>query len=185
MKEQETERLILRYFRMADVEPIHRLIYNDPEVYRWWGGERRGWDEVEERVVMWMHTAQAGEFGNLAIVRKGDDQVMGFIALQSYVASWIRFAEAPAAPYNSLEVELSYVLGCEYWGRGYACEACRPLIANAFQELRLRRLVNCIRPENQRSIALARRLDFREEPNHHPDDSTPVWVLDNPHAQPR
>lgn len=70
MRELETEWLILRYFRMADTEPIHRLIYSDPKVYRWWGGASRTWEEVEERVLLWMHSAQAGTFGSLAVIRK-------------------------------------------------------------------------------------------------------------------
>jgi RimJ/RimL family protein N-acetyltransferase len=69
MKELETERLIVRYFRMADIEPIHRRIYSDPKVYRWWGGAARTREEVEERVLLWMHSAQAGAFGNLAVIR--------------------------------------------------------------------------------------------------------------------
>src|SRR5438874_1077408 len=107
MKELETERLFLRYFRPADIDPIHRLIYSDPEVYPFWGGQARTREEVEERVILWMYGAQAGEFSNLAVARKEADQVIGFVALQAYIASWIRFAEAPASPFNSIEVEVS------------------------------------------------------------------------------
>jgi RimJ/RimL family protein N-acetyltransferase len=179
MKELETERLILRYFGPADIDPIHRLIYSDPEVYPFWGGQPRSREEVEERVILWMHAAQAGEFSNLAIVRKEDNQVIGFVALQAYVASWIRFAEAPTSPYNSIEVEVSYVLGRAYWGQGYAYEACQPLIDYAFRELRLRRLVNGIKPTNTRSVSLARRLGFQSVPNLSGDDAAPIWVLEN------
>ena len=179
MKELQTERLILRYFRPDDVDPIHCLIYNDPEVYRWWGGASGTREEVEDRVLTWMSTAPGNDFGNLAVVLKANDQAIGFMALQNYVASWVRLADDPTSPYNSLEVELSYVLGRPYWGKGYAYEACLAMRDYAFRDLGLRRLLSCIEPENARSIALAQRLGFRAEPNLHPSESHPVWILDN------
>jgi ribosomal-protein-alanine N-acetyltransferase len=178
MKELETERLLLRYFRPADIDLIHRLIYSDPEVYPFWGGRARSREEVEERVILWMHGAQAGEFSNLAVVRKEVDQVIGFVAIQANVASGIRFAEAPTSPFNSIEVEVSYVLGRDYWGKGYAYEACQPLIEYSFRDLRLPRLVNSIEPMNTRSISLARRLGFQAVTNL-ADEATPVWILEN------
>jgi RimJ/RimL family protein N-acetyltransferase len=179
VRELETERLLLRYFRMEDVEPIHRLIYSDPEVYPWWGGVPLPVPEVEDRVVLWMHSAQASSFGNLAVVRKQDNRLMGFVALQNYVASWIRLAEDPTSPYNLLEVEVSYVLGREYWGHGYAAEVARALVDYAFRTLCLRQLVNTIEAENIHSIALAKRLGFREERNYHTEATESIWVLDN------
>ena len=106
------------------------------------------------------------------------DEVIGFVALQAYVASGVRFAEAPTSPFNSIEVEVSYVLGRDYWGKGYAYEACQPMIGYAFQDLRLLRLVNGIEPTNTRSISLARRLGFEAVANL-ADEATPVWVLEN------
>ena len=63
------------------------------------------------------------------------------------------------------EVELFYKLGRDYWGRGYATEACREMIRHAFEELRLIRIVTCTHRENTRSIALLRRLGMRVEPD--------------------
>lgn len=171
----ETERLILRPFTMDDLDDLHQNVYGDAE-NRWsQGGRSRQY--TEEVLLLKIHSLDT--FGSLAIVRKQDGAFTGFVDLSPYVASWIIFDDAPDSPYHSLEVELAYVLGRQYWGNGYATEAGRALINYAFEELRLRRLVNSIAADNARSINVAERLGFRETKNLNPDDSNQVWILDN------
>ncbi len=66
----------------------------------------------------------------------------------------VRARATIAAP----EDELFYKLGREYWGQGYAGEACRALIEYAFGGLRLRRIVTVTHKDNSKSMALLRRL---------------------------
>ena len=56
------------------------------------------------------------------------------------------------------EIEIGWRLVRAAWGRGYATEAARPVLAHALRRLRLPRVVADIDPENAASIAVARKL---------------------------
>ena len=58
---------------------------------------------------------------------------------------------------------LGYKLDHDYWGKGYAFEACQKVISIAFNEYHLHRLECYIMPSNERSIHLVRQLGFSYE----------------------
>jgi [ribosomal protein S5]-alanine N-acetyltransferase len=174
-----TPRLLLRPFTDADIA-IHRVVYADPEVCRFYCGSTRSEAEVREWLIhRRLQARSADELGFLAVVRKSDDELMGLVALQLFLGTWVRLAEDADSPFNPLLVELSYAFGRAYQGQGYAFEACQALLENGFTTLRIPRLVNAIDPQNQPSVRLAEKLGFRQAPNLHPDGHGPLWVRDN------
>ena len=179
MQNLETERLILRPFEDTDME-IHRVVFSDPEVCRYYCGKTRTEAETREWLIhrRWQ-IRSTDELGFLAVVRKTDSQILGLIALQLCVANWLRYEGQSNDPINPLIVELSYALGREYHRQGYATEACRALIVYGFKEMRLPRLTNGIAPENIPSNQLCRTLGFRQVRNVHPEETGYVWILDN------
>jgi len=179
MKTLETERLRLRPFTDADRE-IHRVVFSDPEVCRFYCTNTRTEEETREWLIhrRWQ-LRNEDELGFLAVVRKRDEQIMGLVALQLSVAYWLRFEEQPDTPFHPLTVELSYAIGREYQRQGYATEACEALIEYGFKEMRLPRLTNGIVPENVPSWRLCERLGFRKVRNVHPEGTGHVWVRDN------
>ncbi len=58
---------------------------------------------------------------------------------------------------------LWYVLAREAWGRGYAAEAGRAVLAFGFEELRLHRIFVDIDPRNRASLRVAEKLGLRRE----------------------
>ena len=178
MKSFETERLLLRPFTRED-EEIHRQVFSDRDVCRYYCGATRTLDETREWLIHRMWQAKADDLGFLAVVRKVDLTVVGLVALQAYVATWIVWEDAPDARFSKVEVEYSYALGRAHWGNGYATEAGRALIAYAFRELRLARLVTNIDVDNLRSIEVVRRLGFRITRNLNPESPGVVAILDN------
>jgi len=115
------------------------------------------------------------------VVRKADAALIGLVALQFYLASWIRWEDAPAEPTARVEIELSYALGRDFWRQGYATEACRAVIDYAFSELRLPQIAYSVDGENAASIAVMRSLGFRLSANQHPEHANDVvGVLRNP-----
>jgi [ribosomal protein S5]-alanine N-acetyltransferase len=61
------------------------------------------------------------------------------------------------------EIEVGYHVRRDLWGRGYATEAARACIDYAFRELRARRVISMIRPENVRSIRVAEKNGMKCE----------------------
>lgn len=180
MKPLETDRLTLRPF-MDDDFDIHRVVFSDPVVCKYYCGRTRTEEETREWLIhrRWQVKGD-DEPGFLCVVRKEDNQILGLVVLQLFIGMWVRFEEDPDAFCHPLIVELSYAFGQEFQGQGYATEACRELIRYGFEELRLPRLTNGIDPENLPSNKICERLGFHKIPNVHPDSPGYVWVLDNP-----
>jgi ribosomal-protein-alanine N-acetyltransferase len=61
------------------------------------------------------------------------------------------------------EVELSFWIGCPFWGRGYATEAARAAVDRAFDILGLNRIVAHHMARNPASGRVLARLGFRQE----------------------
>jgi RimJ/RimL family protein N-acetyltransferase len=60
-------------------------------------------------------------------------------------------------------LEVGWLLGRRYWGRGYATEAGAAALAYAFDELGAEHVISLIRPENRGSIRVAERLGETHE----------------------
>jgi ribosomal-protein-alanine N-acetyltransferase len=179
MKTLETERLTLRTFTEYDME-IHRVIFSDPEVCRFYCGKTRTPEETQEWLIHRKWQARFDDdLGFLAVVRKADDQILGLVALQFCVSPWLRFEEDPNSPFHPLTVELSYAIGRAYQRQGYATEACQALIDYGFKEMRLARLTNGVSEDNIPTNRVCRTLGFHQVKNVHPTEPGLVWILDN------
>lgn len=88
------------------------------------------------------------EFG---IFRKDDGVLLGF--LQFMDVSRMIFQNA----------YLGYRIFNNYWGHGYASEACRGALEIAFKDLKLHRLEAAIAPHNRASIRVAKAAGLRKE----------------------
>ena len=124
MKTIDTERLVLRPFRWGDFDDFHRLAYADPEVAPWWTGRTKTPDEVKG--AFRRKVAQpVGQPGWLAVILKDGGTLIGGIGLQRWtpdedMSGYIPEdpADAPKRDPDVVEIELTYVLGRAYWGRG-------------------------------------------------------------------
>jgi RimJ/RimL family protein N-acetyltransferase len=177
MRPIETVRLVLRPFCWEDFEAFHRLAYADPAVAPWWTGRTKTLDEIRDGFARKMEQVP-GEPGWLAITLKAGGALLGGMGLQRWLPDedthWFIPEDPEDAPKKDprvVEVELAYVLGREYWGRGYATEAGRAILAYGFDELGIQKVLSPISSENARSIALARRLGCRIRQNLHPHPS--------------
>jgi RimJ/RimL family protein N-acetyltransferase len=164
MRTLTTDRLILRPFRPDD-EAIHELVFADPPVAREWAGGTRSLPETREWLIHRAWQARHPEdLGLLAVERDGE--LLGLVGLQLCVARWLRWRDAP--PFSPLEVEFSHAFGHAY--HEYEEEAGAAIIAYAFGEMRLARLVSG-------AGETARRLGFAPHPDLlEPEDA---WVLSN------
>lgn len=127
----ETDRLLLRPFSADDVDHLVALD-SDPAVTRFInGGRPTPREEVVERVLprfLWYQEQRNG-YGFWAVEEKATGAFIG----------WFHLRPAPDGG-DPAEPELGYRLLRDAWGKGYATEGSRALIARAFESLDARRV---------------------------------------------
>ena len=138
----ETERLVLRMPRLADLDRW-TLFMGDEASARHVGG-------VQPRPVVWRGlTSMAGAWAvggcaMLSVIEKSTGLWVGRIG--------------PWCPEGWPGTEVGWGLLREYWGRGYATEGAIAAIDWAFAHLGWSDVIHIIAPENHASQAVARRL---------------------------
>jgi RimJ/RimL family protein N-acetyltransferase len=156
----ETDRLILRDWREADVDAFDRHT-NTPNVMRWLGGVASR-AELEERlrtrVMVWR--AERG-FTFWAVERKADGELLGFCG--------IKIADTPGAPVEGM-YEVGWRLREDAWGQGYAKEAATASLDFAFNRLGADRVVALTFIQNEASWGLMQRLGMTRRPELDYDD---------------
>ncbi len=145
-----TARLALCDRRPEDLDFLASL-YADPRVMRWIGdGATYGYGEIEARYAR--IDADAATSGRerwdafKVLKRRDDGAALGQVGLLR--------CEIDGAP----DVEIGWWLAPFAWGRGYATEAATALRDFAFRDLRLERISVVLHAQNERSVAVARRI---------------------------
>jgi RimJ/RimL family protein N-acetyltransferase len=151
-----TERLVLRPFRLDDLDDLH-AIHSRPDVARFLYWEARSRDEVAEvlqRKMRQMVLAGEGDSLCLAITCPGAagtrTGVIGEISL------WWRSVEHQQG-------EIGFILHPDHQGKGFAREAAAAMLDLAFGPLALHRVYGTTDGRNSASAALMRRLGMRQE----------------------
>jgi RimJ/RimL family protein N-acetyltransferase len=107
-------------------------------------------------------------FGLWAAMARESGQMIGFVGL-CHPLWW---------PAMSERVEVGWRLRTEAWGQGYATEGARAALIAGFALLELPEIVAFVHPENERSLAVCRRLGMVEEAElPHPSRDHPVKIL--------
>ena len=146
----ETERLLIRPFKMDDIEPSY-LMNLDAEVSRYTGdGGVLSKEEIERRIVEdVLGDYKKHGFGRLAVELKEENKFIGFTGL--------KYLE------DMDEVDLGYRFMKEYWGMGIATESGKACINLGFNTLELKRMIAMVLPENIGSIGVLEKLNFEYE----------------------
>lgn len=145
-----TERLLLRLPGPRDVEQIRRA-GNYPQVARgtympYPLGRARAAQIVARR----RREARAGRSLGLVISERRTGRIIGMIGLG-------------AIDRHDRGAELYYWITPSEWGRGYASEAARAMLAVAFGRMRLHRVTAHVHTLNSASLRVLRKLGFRRE----------------------
>lgn len=151
MMELATERLILREIKYSDWPDV--LAYqSDPLYLRYYDWTDRTPKAVQEFVQMFLaqQQEQPRTKFQLAITLKSGPQMIGNCG--------IRLKSG-----NALEGDIGYELSPEHWGRGYATEAARAVMAFGFTQLKLHRISSWCIAENVGSARVLQKLGMRQE----------------------
>jgi len=146
----ETERLLIRPFKLEDVEPSYRMNL-DAEASRYTGdGGVVSKAEIERRIVEHVFADyEKYGFGRLAVELKAENKFIGFTGL--------KYLE------DMDEVDLGYRFMQAYWGKGIATESAQACIDLGFNTLGLERIIAMALPENKGSIRVLEKLHFNFE----------------------
>jgi RimJ/RimL family protein N-acetyltransferase len=147
----ETDRLILRAFEDADLNPF--LAYrNDPEVARY-----QSWDTISQpraqafiQEQKTLTPGQPGQWFQFAAALKDAGRLIGDLGLQVLVQ-------------HPRQAQLGVSFNPAYQGQGLATEAVTAVLDYAFINLDLHRVVAVVDVENERSAALMERVGLRRE----------------------
>lgn len=140
----ETERLILRRMCKADFAEILAML-NDKEVMYAWEYDFKDSDIsdwIDKNLVKYNKYG----LGYFLAEDKSTGIVVGQIALM------------PDVVHGEQYYEIGYILKREYWGFGYATEGALAMADYAYKNLGADVVILEIRPENPRSIQVAKRL---------------------------
>jgi len=144
MKTLETERLILRAWKIDDADDFYEYAKH-PEV-----GLNGGWEPHTSKDVSLKIIQYFIEENDIwAIVLKENNKVIGSLGLHS---------DSKRAGINVKE--LGFVVSAEYWGRGIATEASKRAIIHAFDDLNLDLLSTYHKSFNTRAKRVIEKCGF-------------------------
>lgn len=145
----ESQRLILRRFNDADLEPFLSYL-NDPYVARFqsWESytEQQARDVIEQQKTLL--PGMPGRWFTFALELKETGKLIGHVALKML---------------EDKQAEIGFTLARAAHGKGLAHEAAACVLDYVFEKLKLHRVVAITDCENERSITLLGRLGLRLE----------------------
>jgi ribosomal-protein-alanine N-acetyltransferase len=146
----ETDRLVLRRFTPADLDPVAAMMA-DPEVTQFFPGGPRTREQTLARLDDFLREYERVGFSKWAVVLRSSGELIG------------RCGPAIQSVDGVDEVELGYDLAKHHWGRGLATEAATAAVEHCFAVLGMARVISIIDPNNVPSLRVAQRLGMAYE----------------------
>jgi len=142
-----TERLVIRNFQASDWKALHEMIvqYQSSE----YAAYDQPWPTSPEEIKGVTEWFASGD-SYLAVCLREEDPFIGFVALN------------PRRGEDGRAYSLGYVFHPDYRGQGYATEACRAVLSNAFDRLRAQRVISGTAAADRPSCRLLERLGFQK-----------------------
>ncbi len=142
-----TERLAIRAYQPDDLAELHEVLYGDPEAMALLGGARdlNGTRAAIERSIA---QQESGGYSFWPVFERESGLLVGEAGL------------FPLAP-GGIDIALGYAFGQRYWNRGYATEASRAVLNEAWNVIGLRHVVAITREANVRSRHVLTKLGFQ------------------------
>ncbi|MNB80683.1 hypothetical protein D3C75_274500 [compost metagenome] len=146
----ETERLLIRPYIQSDLQESFELM-QDPEVLTYMHMDVFSADEYQG-VFDWLISSYNTPF---------DEAFKYSFAIRlKESGAFIGWCGAGTLDFSPPHKELYYLIGRQYWGRGYAAEAAAAMAEYAFGVIGLDRLYAKADPRNTASIKILGRLGF-------------------------
>lgn len=129
-KQLETDRLILRQYKLTDAEDMFENWVTDEEAARFWEWTpHMDISETKSLLKQWIAEYSDNEYYHWVIINKSDQKAVGYIYLNS-----IDNLEKSAA--------IHYFLSRKLWNQGLMTEACKRIIKYAFNEVGFHKIIS-------------------------------------------
>jgi RimJ/RimL family protein N-acetyltransferase len=139
-----TSRLILRALAEEDIGPLH-CILGDRDVLRYFPNTNPPTrDRVQKLISGQLKHWEERGYGWWAIELRSQNELIGWSGLQFLP--------------ETEEVEVAYLLGKAFWGKGLATEAARAGLQYGFEDIELESIVAIVHPENIASQRVIEKL---------------------------
>lgn len=157
----ETERLILRTFKSTDVDDMHEY-QSRPEIVAYIPWPERTREQVIEAL------EKALEKATSELIEDGDFLLLGWElkrvpGLEGYEGKIIGQSNIGLKSQRDQCADIGWVTHQDFQRQGFAYEATRALIAYAFNNFKLHRIIADIDTRNPESAKLAEKLGMRRE----------------------
>ena len=147
----ETQRLILRRFRVEDAENMYHNWASDPEVTRFLTWPEHASVEVTKSLLsLWVSRYEDGDYFNWAMEYKETGEVIGNISV-------VKLIEEIAA------AEMGYCMGKAYWGQGLMPEALKAVMEYLFDVVGLNRIAASHDVNNPKSGRVMDKAGMKQE----------------------
>ncbi|MBR6316228.1 MAG: GNAT family N-acetyltransferase [Lachnospiraceae bacterium] len=150
-QEIETERLVLRPFRLSDAQSALMNWAGDEKVQKMYGEPvYQTVEEVESLLEKYITAYKSDFFYRWAVIEKESGECIGQVAyfLVDKSNSW---------------GEIEYCIGSAYQGKGYATEATKAVIRYGFDKIGFHKVQICVRPSNIKSARVIEKCGFTYE----------------------
>ncbi len=135
----ETERLVLRSFRLDDARELHERVFGDPEVMRFIPrGAAPTVDRTRASIERFIEHERAHGYSLWAVDLRATGELIGDCGLYQVEGT-------------GPEVEVAYHFGKPWWGHGYATEAASAALEFGFREAGLPEIIAICFPEHAAS----------------------------------
>ena len=127
----ETERLILRRFKILDYDQMYRNWASEDKVTEFLTWPTHTSPEISKMVLeSWVPQYEKSDYYHWGIELKETGELIGGLAVVEVFE-------------NTLSANLGYCIGSRYWGNGYVPEAGKAVIKYLFEECGFMRIAAC------------------------------------------
>ncbi|MEC0240035.1 GNAT family protein [Paenibacillus dokdonensis] len=145
----ETERLLLRELQSDDAEDYYNYFSNH-EVTRFWGYDSpKNIKTVASTFIRFSNAFKRKEMIVWGISSKETNKIIGTCILGNFVRGSM--------------ANINYNLSIEHWKKGIMLESLGAIIPFGFKNLGLHRIQAMVMPENNASISLLEKCNFKKE----------------------
>ena len=144
-----TDHLCLRRIQVSDISTLIDL-WCDPDVTKHLGGPRDR-EKIKPLFEEDVENPFAYEYDLWPVEEIQTNEVIGYCGLLEKEVD------------GKNEIEINYIFKPSAWGKGYAKEIGKAIIEYAFREKKLERLIALIKPENEASKYVARKIGMKYE----------------------